>query len=102
MWIKPPALLGALASMLLLLAACSDEDASGDRPRVIASFYPFAFVAEQVGGDLVDVENLTAAGGEPHDLELTPRQVADLTDASLVIFEHGFQPGVDDGIEQAD
>jgi zinc transport system substrate-binding protein len=102
MWIKPPALLGALASMLLLLAACSDEDASGDRPRVIASFYPFAFVAEQVGGDHVDVENLTASGGEPHDLELTPRQVADLTDASLVIFETGFQPGVDEGVEQAD
>jgi zinc transport system substrate-binding protein len=100
MWIKPSALLGAVASMLLL-AACSGDDGSGDRPRVIASFYPFAFVAEQVGGDHVDVDNLTPPGAEPHDLELTPQQVADLTDASLVVYESGFQPAVDDGIEQA-
>jgi zinc transport system substrate-binding protein len=100
MWIKPSALLGAVASMLLL-AGCSGDDGSGDRPRVIASFYPFAFVAEQVGGDHVDVDNLTPPGAEPHDLELTPQQVADLTDASLVVYESGFQPAVDDGIEQA-
>jgi zinc transport system substrate-binding protein len=101
MWFKPSAVLGACVCMLLL-AACSDGDASDDRPRVIASFYPFAYVAEQVGGDHVDVENLTSAGGEPHDLELTPRQVADLTEAALVIYEHGFQPGVDDAVEQAE
>jgi zinc transport system substrate-binding protein len=100
MWIKPPAVLGACASVLLL-AACSDDAASDDRPLVIASFYPFAFVAEQVGGDTVQVDNLTAPGAEPHDLELSPQQVADLTDASLVIFEQGFQPAVDDGIDQA-
>jgi zinc transport system substrate-binding protein len=100
MWIKPSALLGAIAS-LLLLAACSGDDASDDRPRVIASFYPFAFVAEQVGGDTVNVDNLTQPGAEPHDLELDPQQVADLTEASLVIFERGFQPAVDDGVDQA-
>jgi zinc transport system substrate-binding protein len=100
MWIRPPALLGAIASMLLL-AACSGDDASDDRPRVIASFYPFAFVAEQVGSDAIDVENLTEPGAEPHDLELDPQQVADLTEASLVVFERGFQPAVDDGVDQA-
>jgi zinc transport system substrate-binding protein len=100
MWKKPPALLGAIASVFLL-AACSGDAASGDRPRVVASFYPFAFVAEQIGGDTVDVENLTSPGAEPHDLELDPQQVADLTEASLVIFERGFQPAVDDGVDQA-
>jgi zinc transport system substrate-binding protein len=101
MWFKSPVLVGAFAS-LLFVAACSGDDASDDRPRVIASFYPFAFVAEQVGGALVQVDNLTQPGSEPHDLELTPGQVADLTEAELVIFEHGFQPAVDDGVEQAD
>src|SRR5262245_14343890 len=100
MWFKPPAVLGAIASMLVL-AACSGDAASDDGRRVIASFYPFAFIAEQVGGDTFDVENLTQPGAEPHDLELDPQQVADLTEASLVIFERGFQPAVDDGIDQA-
>jgi zinc transport system substrate-binding protein len=102
MWIQPSALLAAVASVnMFLLAACSDDDAADDRPQVIASFYPFAYVAEQVGGELIQVDNLTQPGSEPHDLELTPRQVADLAQASLIIFEHGFQPAVDDGVEQA-
>jgi zinc transport system substrate-binding protein len=101
MWIKPPTVLGAFVSMLLL-AACSSDDTSDDRPLVIASFYPFAYVADQVGGDTIQVDNLTAPGSEPHDLELSPQQVADLTDASLVIFERSFQPSVDDGVDQAD
>ncbi|HKE71553.1 MAG TPA: metal ABC transporter substrate-binding protein [Nocardioidaceae bacterium] len=100
MWIKPSAVLGAFACMLVL-AACSNDDPSDGRPLVIASFYPFAFVAEQVGGDTVQVDNLTPPGAEPHDLELSPQQVADLTNASLVIFENGFQPAVDDGVDQA-
>jgi len=100
MWIKPSAVLGAFACMLVL-ASCSSNATSDGRPLVIASFYPFAFVAEQVGGDSIQVDNLTPPGAEPHDLELSPQQVADLTNASLVIFENGFQPAVDDGIDQA-
>lgn len=100
MLIKPSAVLCACA---LLLAACANDDNTADgRPQVVASFYPFAFVAGQVGDDLVDVENLTQPGAEPHDLEQTPQQVADLTDATLVVFERGFQPAVDDGVDQAD
>ena len=39
--------------------------------QVAAAFYPLAFVAERVAGDLVEVTNLTTPGGEPHDLELS-------------------------------
>jgi len=69
--------------------------------RVEVAFYPFQFVAERVGGDAVEVANLTAPGSEPHDLELTPRQVAGLATADLVIYQSGFQPAVDTAIEQA-
>ena len=42
------------------------------------------------------------AGAEPHDLELTPRDVAELADADLVVYLSGFQPAVDDAVaEQA-
>ncbi len=60
------------------------------------AFYPFQFVAERVGGDQVAVTNLTSPGSEPHDLELTPQQVASLSTDDLVIFQSGFQPAVDD------
>ncbi len=92
-----------VAALPLVIAACGsdDDDAATDAtPTVAAAFYPLAYVAERVGGDAVRVENLTAPGLEPHDLELTPRQVGDLAEADLVVFEAGFQPAVDDAVEQ--
>lgn len=90
------------------LAACGDDDSDdgssgGDTIGVVASFYPVAEAAERVGGDLVDVENLTPAGTEPHDLELTPDQVADLEDADVVLYlGQGFQPAVAEIAERRD
>jgi zinc transport system substrate-binding protein len=69
--------------------------------KVSVAFYPFQFVAERVGGDQVSVTNLTPPGAEPHDLELTPQQVASLTTDDLVVFQSGFQPAVDTAVEQA-
>jgi zinc transport system substrate-binding protein len=92
----------ALASLGLVACGNADEGSSSGGPQVVASSYPFAFVLERVGGDLVDVQNLTAPGAEPHDLELSPRQVADLSEADLVVYEDGFQPAVDDALAEAD
>ncbi len=63
---------------------------------MVASFYPLAEAARQVGGDEVRVENLTPPGAEPHDLELTASQVADIQDADVVlVLGQGFQPAVE-------
>jgi zinc transport system substrate-binding protein len=99
---NPVALLGTL-SAALLLAACGGSasgPSSGDGPTVVAGFYPFAYVAERVAGEHASVTNLTQSGAEPHDLELSPRQVAELTEADLVIYEAGFQPALDDTVEE--
>ena len=91
-------------ALLLLAAGCGDDagehtgGANGDALSVVASFYPLQFVAERVGGDLVDVANLTPAGTEPHDLELTPKDTASLQDAALVVYLDGFAPAVDEAI----
>jgi len=63
----------------------------------VASFYPLAFAAEQVGGPGLNVENLTPPGAEPHDLELSPIDAAALRDARLVLLlGDGFQPQLED------
>lgn len=68
--------------------------------KVVAAFYPLAFAAEQVGGPRVTVENLTPAGAEPHDLELSPREVADVVGADLVLYlGDGFQPAVERAVD---
>ena len=90
-----------LASALSLVGgACGDGESGRARTdgklRVVASFYPVAEAAARVAGDSAEVTNLTPAGTEPHDLELTPRQVDQLEDAELVLYlGGGFQPAIE-------
>jgi zinc transport system substrate-binding protein len=67
---------------------------------VITAAYPYQFVAERVGGAQASVDNLTAPGVEPHDVELTPQQVAGLEDADLLVYERTLQTQVDDAVDQ--
>ncbi|MEU4393160.1 metal ABC transporter substrate-binding protein [Kribbella sp. NPDC023855] len=96
---------GLAALAVITLAGCGDDAAggstgSGDKLEVVASFYPLEFIARSVGGDAVNVTTLTAPGVEPHDLELTPKQVGTIAAAKLVVFEKGLQPAVDEAIDQ--
>lgn len=68
---------------------------------VVAAFYPLAYAAEQVG--VSDVENLTPAGAEPHDLELSAGDLRRIREARLVLFfGHGFQPALEDAVADRD
>ncbi|MDR0432188.1 MAG: metal ABC transporter substrate-binding protein [Bifidobacteriaceae bacterium] len=84
------------------LAGCgSPPTATGDAAtQVLVSFYPLQYLAEQIGGADVSVESLTPPGAEPHDLELSPTQVAQIGQADLVIYLSGFQPSVDQAIAE--
>ncbi len=98
---KPLAALSA-AALCLSLAACGDDTGDGGRTEVVASFYPAAFLAERIGGDTVDVTTLTAPGAEPHDLELTAKQVIAVNEADVVIYLSEFQNAVDVTVKDAD
>jgi zinc transport system substrate-binding protein len=102
--------LGILACLLPLVAfggcatagpASTIEGRQPGQLTIVAAFYPLQFVAQRVAGDHATVASLTQPGAEPHDLELTPRQVASLTTASLVIYEKGFQAAVDEAVVQS-
>jgi len=97
---RPATLAAALAVPLLALAGCSSAPGDDAAVQVLASFYPLQMVAEQVGGDRVEVRSLTPPGAEPHDVELSPAQVAALGTAQLVVHQSGFQAAVDDAIAQ--
>jgi zinc transport system substrate-binding protein len=88
-------LISALASFLL--AGCGSGGSSSSSQRsVVAAFYPLAYAAEQIGGPAVSVRNLTPAGAEPHDLEISPQDVATIQSANLVLLlGHGFQKQVE-------
>src|SRR4051794_17212853 len=92
----------AVGVALAALAAGCGSSAADGREHVVASFYPLAFAAERSGGDDVSVANLTPAGAEPHDFELSPKDVVRLQKADLVLYlSHGFQPALEKAIGDA-
>jgi zinc transport system substrate-binding protein len=91
----------ALAALAVALAGAGCATATGAKGRrsVVAAFYPLAFAAERIGGAKVDVTNLTPPGAEPHDIELTPRSVAEIQSADVVLYlSHDFQPAVQQAV----
>jgi zinc transport system substrate-binding protein len=89
---------GLALALTLALSGCADDDsASSDgKVTVVASFYPLAEAARQIGADRVDVRDLTPPGAEPHDLELTTDDAVAIQDADLVVVLGGdFQPGIE-------
>ena len=95
----------AVAAALAALSACSsDSAAAGGTGKfdVVASFYPMAFLAEQIGGDHVSVTSLTEPGQEPHDLEISAKQTAQLQESDAVLYLKNLQPSVDDAVKQSE
>ncbi|GAB2843303.1 zinc ABC transporter substrate-binding protein [Streptomyces deserti] len=105
--IPAAAVTAATALGLGTLSACSsDSTAAGnagnsDKFDVVASFYPMAFLAEQIGGDHVKVSSLTEPGQEPHDLEISTQQRAQLEEADAALYLKGLQPSVDEAVTQS-
>jgi zinc transport system substrate-binding protein len=93
--------MAGFALLVMVAGACgaSPAGAAGDKTSVVASFYPLSEAAARVGGDRVEVTNLTPPGVEPHDLELNPDQVSQIADADVVLYlGQGFQPAVQDAV----
>lgn len=95
----------AVAGVLVVLgaAACgggsgASSDSGGAGPEVVTSFYPLQYATQRVLGDVGTASSLTKPGVEPHDLELTPKEVAAVSAARLVVYLKGFQPSVDQAV----
>ncbi|MEU0188519.1 metal ABC transporter substrate-binding protein [Streptomyces afghaniensis] len=101
--ISATAVTAATALGLGALSACSSDSAATgntDKFDVVASFYPMAFLAEQIGGDHANVTSLTEPGQEPHDLEISTKQRAQLEEADAALYLKGLQPAVDEAVSQ--
>lgn len=88
-----------LLTATLLAGGCGgvdqDEVDKAARVQVVAGFARLAEVAQRVGGGDVEVRDLTPAGAEPHDLELSSDAI-DAVEDSDVLLELGgdFQPAL--------
>ncbi|MER6131820.1 zinc ABC transporter substrate-binding protein [Streptomyces sp. NPDC001815] len=101
------AVAAATALTLGSLSACSSDSSAADgdssgKLDVVASFYPLQFLAERIGGNHVDVSTLTEPGQEPHDLEISAKQTAQLQESDVALYLKNLQPSVDDAVAQSE
>ncbi|OME56129.1 metal ABC transporter substrate-binding protein [Paenibacillus odorifer] len=106
-------------SALLIAAGCGNNNASNSstttnasgaaeatalpessKLNIKVSFYPIYEFTKNVAGDLADVEALIPAGIEPHDWEPTAQDMAEISDADMLIYNGaGMEGWVDQVLE---
>ncbi len=64
---------------------------SNPKVNVVASFYPLYFFTSQIGGDKVEVTNITPAGAEPHDYEPTTGDIAKIENSRMLVLNGGVE-----------
>lgn len=65
------------------------EIQAGQKVKVITSFYPLYEIARRVGGEYVDIQNLVPPGAEPHDYELTPKDISRILESDILFVNGG-------------
>jgi zinc transport system substrate-binding protein len=82
---------------------CADTGAPSEEETILAAFYPLTYAVERIADPATRVRNLTPPGVEPHDFELSGRDVEDVANAEMVLYlGHGFQPALESAVEAAD
>ena len=80
-----------ILSISLFTLGCGKQNGSTssrdmETIKIYTTFYPLYDFTKKIVQDKAEVVNLTPAGVEPHDFELSPKQVAKLYDADIFIF----------------
>jgi zinc transport system substrate-binding protein len=61
------------------------ENTTKEKVSVVVTFYPLAEFAKQVGGDKVEVINITSGGVEPHDYEPSSQDIIKIQKSDLFL-----------------
>jgi zinc transport system substrate-binding protein len=80
-----------------IIVGGSAQNTEPKKIKVAASFYPLADFTKNIGGDLVEVINITPAGTEPHDFEPSAKDISQIYNSDLLVFNGN---GVDNWAEK--
>ena len=86
---KQLSLIALLASLLLLLTACSpkkEESMASDKLKVVTTYSIIADIAENIGKDHVDVYSMVPRGTDPHQYDPKPNDTQAVEKADLVFY----------------
>ncbi len=85
-WMIAVALVVVLAGAAVIGFTGTGTEPQGEETRVLVSFYPLAYMAEQIGGDRVMVSSLIPPGSEVHSWQPSIGDIASVEDADAIIY----------------
>lgn len=99
--------LGFILILVIILTSCgctlterfSTKAATPDSslPIIYTSIYPLYDFTKKIGGNNVTIINITPAGAEPHSFEPSPKLLAEMSKATLFLYNGaGMEPYLDD------
>ena len=96
------ALVGLLAGMAPLLAACGSGDDAGGRPQVVVTTTVLGSLVQELVGERADVHVLMPNGADPHEFQPSAKDAERLASADLVV-DNGLklEEGLEDALNQA-
>ncbi len=59
---------------------------NNEKLEIVASFYPLYEIAKEIGGNNTLVTSVIPFGVEPHDWEIAPQQIPQISKADMIIF----------------
>jgi zinc transport system substrate-binding protein len=84
------------AGIVVMLRQTAADKSDNSKVSVVASYYPLYDFAKNVGGDKVQVTNLTPPGAEPHDYEPSAKVLAEAQRSDVFVYNGGvFEPWAD-------
>lgn len=73
-------------ALLLLSSRSPKQNLPNSRIQIVTSFYPLAQIVKSIGGNFVEVKNLVPAGVEPHDFEPSSRDLVEIGNAEVLLY----------------
>jgi zinc transport system substrate-binding protein len=83
--------IGSFVAVLILIVASSllrgsEEE---DRTKVVATFYPLAYMAEEIGGERVSVSSMVPFNSELHSWQPAPQDIIMANEADVILYNGG-------------
>ncbi|WP_100065652.1 metal ABC transporter solute-binding protein, Zn/Mn family [Miniphocaeibacter massiliensis] len=81
-------IISVLMVCMILLTSCTSKNVNkekGGKPTIYTSIYPIYYVTSNIVGDKINVENIIPNDIDAHSWEPTPKDMAKLEDASLIL-----------------
>ena len=78
-----------LFSIITITCNNNDNKNTSGKLQIYTSVYPIYDFTKKISGEKIAVYNMTKAGAEPHDFEITSKDMANLSKADLFIYNGG-------------